>query len=139
SIAELCAADHRNDPAILARWLGNKTVENVRRWIAEAGNSVLVAVEADQIVAVGSVTDAGRIGLNYVSPAARFRGVSRAMLHALETRAALRGNGRCTLDSTATARRFYRDAGYVETGPPAGAFGTDSAYPMVKALAPRQR
>jgi hypothetical protein len=29
SIAELCAADHGNDPAILARWLDNKTPENV--------------------------------------------------------------------------------------------------------------
>ena len=27
SIAELCIADHKNDPAILARWLGNKTIE----------------------------------------------------------------------------------------------------------------
>jgi hypothetical protein len=25
SIAELCVADHRNDPAILERWLANKT------------------------------------------------------------------------------------------------------------------
>jgi len=27
SIAELCVADHRNDEAILSRWLGNKTPE----------------------------------------------------------------------------------------------------------------
>jgi hypothetical protein len=27
SIAELCTADHKNDPTILARWLGNKTIE----------------------------------------------------------------------------------------------------------------
>jgi hypothetical protein len=24
SIAELCVADHKNDPLIVARWLGNK-------------------------------------------------------------------------------------------------------------------
>ena len=38
SITELCAADHGNDPAILARWLDNKTPENVefRVW-AESG------------------------------------------------------------------------------------------------------
>jgi hypothetical protein len=29
SIAELCVLDHRNDPAILARWLANKTPEIV--------------------------------------------------------------------------------------------------------------
>jgi hypothetical protein len=27
SVAKLCAADHRNDPAILQRWLGDKTAE----------------------------------------------------------------------------------------------------------------
>ena len=36
SITELCAADHGNDSAILARWLANKTPENVAVWIARA-------------------------------------------------------------------------------------------------------
>ena len=34
SIAELCHADHRNDPAILSRWLGNKTPEFFMSWIS---------------------------------------------------------------------------------------------------------
>jgi len=54
----------------------------------------------------------------YVSPDAGFRGVSRALLGALETRALDRGNQRCTLLGTETERRFYRSAGYVEEGPP---------------------
>ena len=78
SISELCEADHRNDPEILRRWLANKTPEIVGSWIIKPGNSVLVAVDDDSILAVGSVTDAGEITLNYVSPDARFRGVSRA-------------------------------------------------------------
>ncbi len=86
SIAELCEADHRNDPAVLARWLGNKTPVNFTAWVEQSDNSVLVAVENGEILAVGSVTDAGTIGLNYVSPDARFRGVSRALLRALEVR-----------------------------------------------------
>ena len=135
SIAELCFADHRNDPAILSRWLGNKTPENVASWIAQPGSSLLVAVEDDGILAVGSVTDEGQITLNYVSPDARFRGVSRALLAALETRAAERGNDRCTLISTETARRFYLANGYVETGPPCGTFGTGAGFPMVKQIA----
>jgi GNAT superfamily N-acetyltransferase len=135
SIIELCAADHRNDPAILAKWLANKTPEIVASWITQPGNSVLLVVESGDILGVGSVTDAGRITLNYVSPDARFRGVSRALLNALETRAAERGNTRCTLSSTETARRFYRAAGYVEAGPPASEFGTRSGYPMTKDLA----
>jgi GNAT superfamily N-acetyltransferase len=130
SISELCGADHRNDPVILRRWLANKTPETVASWIRKPGNSVLVAVESDTILAVGCVTDAGEITLNYVSPDARFRGISRALLVALETRAQERGNKRCTLLSTETAHRFYESAGYVGDGPPEGKFGTTSSYPM---------
>jgi len=88
SIAELCLADHRNDQGILQRWLGNKTPEFFMSWLNQPDNSLLVAVEDGIILAVGSVTDAGKITLNYVSPDARFRGVSRALLRALEARAA---------------------------------------------------
>ena len=91
SISELCGADHQNDPVILGRWLANKTPETVATWIRKPGNSVLVAVESDTILAVGCLTDAGEITLNYVSPDARFRGISRALLVALETRAQERG------------------------------------------------
>ena len=134
SIAELCLADHRNDPAILERWLGNKTPEIFASWIEQSDNSLLVAVEDGSILAVGSVTDAGKITLNYVSPDARFRGVSRALLGALEARAAERGNIRCTLTSTETARRFYQANGYVQDGLPVGDFGTSSGCPMSKLL-----
>ena len=87
SIIELCVADHHDDPAILERWLANKTPEIIASWIAQAASSMLVAVEAGVILAVGAVTDAGEVRLNYVSPDGRFRGVSRAMLRALESRA----------------------------------------------------
>jgi len=97
-------------------------------------NSLLVAVEDGSVVAVGSVTDGGKINLNYVSPDARFRGVSRALLGALEARASERGNTRCTLISTETARRFYRANGYSEKGAPVGEFGTTAGYPMAKLL-----
>jgi len=68
SIAELCAADHRNDESILKRWLSNKTPEIFLSWIARPDHSLLVAVEGSNILAVGAVTDAGEITLNYVSP-----------------------------------------------------------------------
>jgi len=135
SIVELCDSDHRNDPLILARWLGNKTPEDFTTWVNQPDNSVLVCVDNGDILAVGSVTDAGTIGLNYVSPDARFRGISRALLGALEARAAQRGNTRCTLTSTETAHRFYLSNGYVEDGAPVGNFGTTSGYPMSKTLA----
>ncbi len=137
SIAELCVADHRNDPAILARWLSNKTVEVFHSWI-RPGNSLLVAVDGFRILAVGCLDDAGEITLNYVSPDARFRGVSRALLGALEARAMEQGHRRCTLISTETARRFYLANGYVEHGPAVGQFGTASGYPMSKRLGARK-
>src|SRR6266850_6501322 len=69
SISQLCVADHRNDPAILDAWLSNKKPEIVAAWAKAPGNSLLVAVEGQAMLAVGSVTDAGEITLNYVAPA----------------------------------------------------------------------
>jgi GNAT superfamily N-acetyltransferase len=135
SIAELCRADHHDDPAIVGRWLANKTPENVKAWIEDQGNQVLVAVEGDDVLAVGAVRNDGEITLNYVSPDARFKGVSRAMLAALEQVAHELGNGGCYLTSTETALRFYLSAGYRQAGPSQGKFGTASAYPMTRAFA----
>jgi len=100
SISELSVAAHGNDQAILAKWLLNKTPEIVASWIGLPDDSMLVAVEGSTILAVGGITKAGNVNLNYVSPDARFCGVSRALLAALEERALERGNVRCTLDST---------------------------------------
>jgi GNAT superfamily N-acetyltransferase len=135
SISKLCVADLENDPTILAKWLLNKTPDIVASWMALPDSSLLVAVEHGTILAVGGVTMAGHITLNYVSPDARFRGVSRALLAALEARAIERGNTRCTLNSTETAREFYLANGYLIDGPPDHKHGT-GGYPMSKLLAP---
>ena len=58
SIVELCVADHRNDPAVLQRWLSNKTPEAFRSWIGP-GNSLSVAVDGNTNIAGGLVTHAG--------------------------------------------------------------------------------
>jgi GNAT superfamily N-acetyltransferase len=133
SIAELCVADHHNDPDILQRWLNNKTPEIFRTWI-KPNHSLLVAVEDNNILAVGNVTGAGKITLNYVLPDARFQGVSSALLTALEHRARERGNETCELESTETARRFYLARGYSEVGTASAKFGTAGGYPMTKRL-----
>ena len=134
SITELCIADHNNNPDILGRWLANKTPANVAAWADDSGSSLLVAVESNDMLAVGGVKDDGEITLNYVAPAARFRGVSAAMLWALEARATERGAVRATLLSTETAHRFYLARGYRDIGPSLGKFGTAASYPMTKAL-----
>ena len=134
SITDLCVADHHNDPFILRRWLANKTPENIAAWSADPDASLLLAVEEDVVLAVGSVRNDGEITMNYVSPAARFRGASSALLAALEARAKERGNASCNLFSTETAHRFYLDRGYVGAGVPQGKFGTSSSYPMSKKI-----
>jgi len=133
SIAELCVADHGNDPAVLQQWLRNKTPEIFCSWI-RPGNSLRVVVENGEIMAVGCITDTGEITLNYVSPDVRFRGASSALLTNLESRAKEQGNEICTLESTETARRFYLARGYTERGPAGGKFGTTSGYPMFKRI-----
>jgi GNAT superfamily N-acetyltransferase len=138
SITELCVADHHNDPTILSHWLSNKRPEIVASWIARTDSTMLLAVEDENVLAVGSITDAGEVTLNYVSPDARFRGISRALLQALEQRAARRGNTQVRLISTETARRFYLTAGYTEDGLPSGKFGTSGSYPMSKRLVSAQ-
>jgi GNAT superfamily N-acetyltransferase len=134
SISELCAADHQGDAAVLELWLRNKTPDTFKGWIAQSNQSVLLAIERGAIIGVGAVSDGGEITLNYVSPDARFRGVSRALLRALEDRARQRGNLRCTLTSTETACRFYFANGYVEDKRSAAKFPV-SGYPMSKVLA----
>lgn len=96
SITELCRADHRDDPAILQKWLASKTPENVAAWIANPEGHMFVA----------AITSSGDITLNYVLPDARFRGVSKALLHQLETSARERGLAACSLTTTATASPF---------------------------------
>jgi GNAT superfamily N-acetyltransferase len=101
---------------VLAAWLETKTPETVERWIANPANRNFVAVAGDEVLAAGCVTVAGEVVLNYVSPDARFRGASRALLAAMEACVRELGLSEVRLSSTATALRFYRDAGYVENG-----------------------
>lgn len=134
SITELCVQDHHNDPEILAKWAGTKTPELVALWAIEPQSTMLVACDDSQkILAVGAVTDDGVITLNYVHPDARFKGISRAMVVALEAYAAQKGCACCSLNSTGTARRFYLSCGYEEGTAKTGSFG-NQVYEMKKTL-----
>jgi N-acetylglutamate synthase-like GNAT family acetyltransferase len=113
SITELCYLDHRGDEAYLSKWLSNKTVENVRRWIFQS--HFLVAEDAGRIVGVASMSDAGKFTLNYVDPDSRFCGVSKALLLSMEAQARTLGLVECCLESSITALRFYQEQGYVKS------------------------
>jgi GNAT superfamily N-acetyltransferase len=133
SITELCAADHRGDAGTLAAWLANKTPESVQRWTGS--QHLFVAAERGEILGVAALAPTGEITLNYVSPDARFRGVSKALVARLEDEAGVLGLATITLSSTATARRFYAGCGYAEAGPPVPGFGITRGFPMAKRVA----
>ena len=116
SISVLCVADHQNDPARLESWLKNKTVLNVAAWIGSAENYCVVASLGDAVCGFGAMTLKGEIMLCYVDPTVRFRGVSAAMLDALEHKAQHLGLAEVHLNGTVTARRFYEERGYVAVG-----------------------
>jgi N-acetylglutamate synthase-like GNAT family acetyltransferase len=109
SITELCLPDHQDNPAILQKWLANKTPASLRSWIAASDNHMSVATDGEAIVGVASVTTPGEITLNYVSPDARFRGVSKALLKRLEAKAAELGN---SIFRRGTRSRDYRRAAF---------------------------
>jgi GNAT superfamily N-acetyltransferase len=133
SIRDLCAPDHGNRPEILNGWLANKTPAGVTKMLANPDATLFVAEYDGTIAAVGAVAADGAIGLNYVDPAFRFRGVSKALLAHMEAVLAERGFAEGRLTSTRTAHRFYRDAGWLDDGSPEHTFELES-YPMRKPL-----
>jgi GNAT superfamily N-acetyltransferase len=132
SIEQLCELDHKNDPATLSMWLANKSSDNMRRWIAD--HMVLVAVDDRRIAGVAAVRADGHVLLNYVAPEARFKGASKQLLQAIEAWASAHGLEWLTLDSSATALRFYQSTGWAMAGPPQPGFGVTMQHPMRKAV-----
>ena len=130
SIAELCAADHGGDAAAIAEWTANKTPDGVREMMSNPDTQFLVAEHDGAIAAVGAYGER-TVRLNYVSPAHRFAGVSKALLSAMERAI---GPGEARLEATKTAQQFYRGAGWtaVETS---DGFAGATGFSMRKVLA----
>jgi len=128
SITALCAPDHDNDADTIAAWIANKDGAAFRSMLA--GDAMLLVAERDgRVVGLGGARGA-RITLNYVDPGCRFAGVSTALLAALEAAIAAQGFASASLDSTATALRFYAERGWRQVGPGSRLAG----YRMVKVL-----
>jgi hypothetical protein len=85
-----CVEDHRGDPTILNAWLANKTPESVRGWFQSRGYAT-VAERDGVIVGTAMLLESGDIALCYLVPEARFAGIGKAMLLALENEALRRG------------------------------------------------
>lgn len=133
SISELCVLDHAGDSQVLDQWLRNKTPGTVRSWIEADDRFVLVVEENGTIVGVGSASSSGEIVLNYVAPEARFRGVSKSIVGALEAHLRSLGFIESKLTSTRTAHAFYLSMGYRDAGEP-NASRSVSGQPMRKFL-----
>lgn len=117
SITELCAMDHRNDSDVIARWTANKTPDGIAGMLGNPANTMLVAESDGAVAAVGMLVGDDEIGLNYVHPAHRFKGVSTALLAAMEELLRARGVTTARVKSTLTAHEFYRARGFVDDGP----------------------
>ena len=135
SIIELCVADHQNDPATLEKWLENKTVEHFHAWLANERNACVITESGAKLNGVGMIGRNGEILLCYVLPEAQGRGFGRAILGALEERAAAWRLQKLRLASTMMARAFYEKHGYVSAGDDrACGIGLASCYPYEKTL-----
>lgn len=135
SITELCAADHGNGAERLASWTANKTPDGVKAMFAQPGLSLLVGVLDGRVAAVGAMIPAnGEIALNYVDPAARFRGVSKALLSTMEAELRRQGVAEARLTSTITARAFYHAVGWTDDDARVACQGGEG-YRMRKRLA----
>jgi hypothetical protein len=135
SIQLLCVDDHRNDPKLIAGWIANKNPENIIRWINNPKVILYLATRLGKAAGVGCVSEDGEVLLNYVDPAHRFCGVSRAILTQMERASAGNGVTRGMLTSTQTAHRFYQSAGWCDVGKPEVSFNMID-YPMEKNLDP---
>jgi GNAT superfamily N-acetyltransferase len=136
SIAECCFEDHANEPSRLHPWLENKTPENLCRWISTPGSYVIVAETLGKLVGVAMMLKSGEVTLCYLVPEVRFRGVGRALLSQLESKARELGLGELRLNSTKTAHDFYLRNGFTSAGAPSTRHGI-GCFPMVKALGPQ--
>lgn len=126
SISECCTEDHRNDEAILAAWLDNKTPATVESWFLSPSNFSLVAIADKQVVGVAMLTRAGKIVLCYVAPEQRFTGIGKALLQALEAQAKQWGLTSLHVLSTLTAKSFYLRNGYLSGGTARRVFGIEA-------------
>lgn len=131
SVRELCKVDHGDDEPTIKKWVadGIKSFLNADyKWYA---------VDDFIMLGVCAMEKDGRIVTNYVAPAGVGLGVGEFMMDAMERTARFmvpHAVLEVKLDSTATARHFYRRRGYKEAGPPHPGAGVSWNHPLIKTL-----
>ncbi|MBU6961615.1 GNAT family N-acetyltransferase [Pseudomonas sp. CVAP len=128
-----CAADHRNDPKVVAAWTHNKTVEHVQPWLSDPRLYLNLALLDDKPIGVAMAAVSGKVGFCYVLPEWFRRGAGQALIQGLETWLIEQGFSQARLNSTCTSEEFFQHLGYrrcAETFSVAGL----TAVPMNKSL-----
>jgi GNAT superfamily N-acetyltransferase len=135
SVKEICAKDYNDDPAFIAQWCSNKTPDIVASWIRDPDNYFVLSEHRYYgVVGVAMYRRSeAYIYLCYVVPEGLNKGLGSKLLKALEAEAVRLGNKELSLDSTITARNFYKKHGYVEQDGP-GPLDNEPFFPMKKSL-----
>jgi GNAT superfamily N-acetyltransferase len=129
SITQLCGPDHHGEASVIAQWAGDGSADKFLRLIGQPDSTLLVAERGGALVGLGARTGA-LVTLNYVHPAHRFSGISKAIMTALEEDMARAGITLARLNSTVTALAFYEARGWMRDGDRQA----DGSVPMRKAL-----
>ena len=129
AILETCVDDHRNEPAILDAWLGNKQPGQVAAWMAAPANHMIVAEGTvdgvTALVGVALINQAGKLALCHVLPAAQRQGVGTALLVAAEAHARAWGVATVRIDGTSNSHHFYARHGYINGGRDKTSYGLE--------------
>ena len=133
SIAACCVADHQGNQSIIDAWLANKTPENVRSWVTSEENCFFVAEIKGSIIGAANLSKTGYILLLYICLEARFLGIGKALLSALEDEAKRLDLKEMHLESTKTSHSFYLRNEFKDEGSEVSSFGIP-CYKMRKIL-----
>lgn len=128
-----CAADHCNDPSVVAAWTRHYTVAHIRPWLDDPGLRLTLARLRGRPVGTALVSTTGRILFCYVQPEWFRRGTGQALMRDVEAWLRERRVVLARLDSTGTSRAFYRHLGFVQ-GPEASVINGVAAFAMHKPL-----
>lgn len=133
SIRVGCAAEHRNDPRIVAAWTGKNTVAQIQPWLADPRLRLTLARLQGRPVGVAMASVTGRIAFCYVQPEWFRRGAGQALVGDIEAWLRRRGVGQVRLNSTRISHAFYRHLGF-EQSAEAFAIGGITVISMHKPL-----
>lgn len=139
SVREVCGPDYGNDEEVLEQWCANKKPEIVSTWIASPDNYFLVAELSSAGLArtiVGAALYRGpqaTVNLLYLVPEGLHHGIGSRLLRAMEEEALRLKHKEILLNSSITARQFYKRHGFIEDGEPVY-MGKVLGFPMRKSL-----